>query len=121
LYMYAATLLGDFVKELTTKVVAAHVLLEKTPEEIGDDRVKIVSDSRDDLDSLRKAALQHLGASRSKINKTKEVALCGMSISFCPCDQQVVHDAYRDPGFNLEWILEAAGKQAFGADNTWPI
>ena len=29
----AATLLGDFVKELTTKVVAAHVLLEKTPED----------------------------------------------------------------------------------------
>ena len=64
----AATLLGDFVKELTTKVVAAHVLLEKTPEEIGDDRVKKVSDLRDDFESFRKAAVQHLGASRSKCN-----------------------------------------------------
>ena len=89
------------MKELTTKVVAAHVLLEKTPEdtiyiyrelflrsfgelwsalyvaqygqEIGDDRVQKVSDLRDDIESLRKAAVQHLGASRSKCNKLKAI------------------------------------------------
>ena len=40
-------------------------------QEIGDGREKKVSDLRDDLDSLRKAAGQHLGASRSKCNKLK--------------------------------------------------